>query len=270
MNYLKDVLLYYGKNFVYMLIFCISPAVFIGLLMQPFALFEFLAKYPSLTINNFGEFFLSVYNLEWLDILWIILAFVLLVIAISLLLGFLESHFKTGKHNLVNDFSLNSNVLSVMKITFLLAIVIFVINLILIFLMFLVHVIFNNFGASTTASIIINYIIVVAGMFPIARMFTMFTLTGIEMLINGSPMNVSFSDSTHAVARNGVKIFVVEAVLFLVLFGLTIGLTYAGLTWLGNILGLILFLPIECILGMTVFFEYNNITRYDKRKLYIY
>ena len=270
MNYFKDVFTYFGKNILYMLVFAVVPAVFCGLLLQPFALFEFLAEYPNSTIHNFGEFFLAVFHLEWLDILWIILAFIFLALAVSLLLGFLESHFKTGKHNLVNSFSLNSNILTVCKILLLLTVVVFVINLILMLLMFLVHVIFNNNASATTASVIINYILVIAGMFPLARVLTLFTQTCIEMLINGSPMNVSFSDSTHSVARNGPAIFAVEATLFLVIFAVIIGFAYLDLNWLGNIIGMLLFVPIECILGMCVFFSTNGIRRYDIRKTYVY
>lgn len=269
MNYLKEVLNYYVKNFLYIAVFCLIPAIFCGLLLKPFAMFEFIANYPNITINNFGDLFMAVYGLNWLDILWIFLGFVLIVIAISLLLGFIESHFKTGKVSWSNSFSLNSNALIVAKISIMIAIICFVLNLVLMLLMFTVHVIFNNDGVATIPAIVINYIFVILSMVVIARVFTMLILTGIEMLINGSPLAVSFSDTTRAIARDGWKIFAVEATLFVVLFILIVLLTLAGVTWLGNIIGLMIFLPIECILGMIVFCEFNGIKRYDKRKLFV-
>lgn len=269
MNYLKEVLNYYGKNFLYIAVFCLAPAIFCGLLLKPFAIFEFIANYPNLTINNFGELFSAVYGLDWFDILWIFIGFVLIVLSISLLLGFIESHFKTGKVSLSNSFSLNSNALIVAKITILTAIVCFIINFVLMLLMFTVHAIFNNNGVATVPGIIINYVFVIASMIAVARAFTMLVLTGIEMLINGSPITVSFSDTTRAIACNGWKIFAVEATLFVTLFVLVVLLTFAGVGWLGNIVGLMIFLPVECILGMIVFCEFNGIKRYDKRKLFV-
>ena len=56
MNYFKDVFTYFGKNILYMLVFAVVPAVFCGLLLQPFALFEFLpAVIPKFAAS--GEFF---------------------------------------------------------------------------------------------------------------------------------------------------------------------------------------------------------------------
>ncbi|MBQ7977226.1 MAG: hypothetical protein IJ301_01315 [Clostridia bacterium] len=269
MNYLKEVLNYYGKNFIYIAVFCLIPAIFCGFLLKPFAMFEFIAKYPELTINTFGDLFGAVYGLNWLDILWILMGFVTIVIAISLLLGFIESHFKTGKVSWSNSFSLNSNALSVAKITIILAIICFVVNLLVMLLVFLVHAIFNNGGIAGIPAIVINYILIFGCMVIIARALTMFILTGIEMLINGSPLRVSFSDATRAIARDGWKIFAVEATLFILMFLLIVLLTLAGLSWLGNIIGLMIFLPVECILGMIVFFDYNGIKRYDKRRLFV-
>lgn len=269
MNYLKEVLNYYLKNFLYIIVFCIIPVVFISLLLKPFSLFEFVVQYPNYTITNFSDFYLAVYGINWIDILWIVLSFIILVIAISLLLGFIESHFKTGKVSWINTFSLNSNVLSVFKIILILSIFAYAVNIIMMLLMFLVHFLCAVDGVGNVFSCIFNYVILFFGMFVIVRSFTMFTLTGIGMMINGSPMNVSFSDATHAVSRNAWKIFAVEVALFLIVFAIVVIFTILDLTWLGNILGLMLFLPIECILGMVVFFDYNDIKRYDKRRLFV-
>ena len=266
MNYLKEVLSYYGKNFLYIAVFMIIPAVFIGLLLRPFALFEFLAAYPSLTLNGFDEFYLAVYGLEWLDILWIFLGFVLLVVAVSLLLGFIESHFKTGKVSFKNTFGLNSNILNVCKITLLLAIISYVINLVLILLMFLMHVICGTSIAGVVVATVLDYIFVLLGTFLITRIFTMFIITGCEMLINGTPMNVSFSDTTHAIQRGALSIFATEVFVIAVTFALSIVFSLINISWLGNILGLLVFIPLECILGMIVFFDHNGIRRYDKRR----
>ncbi len=269
MNYSKEVFGYYFKNFLYIAVFMIIPAVFIGLLLRPFALYEFLAKYPTLSLDNFGDFYLAVYGLEWLDILWIFLGFVLLVVALSLLLGFIESHFKTGKVSFKNTFSLNSNLLNVSKITIMLAVISYVINVLLVLIMFLMYVICGTSTAGIVVSTVLNYLFVLAGSWLLIRVFTLFIITGIGMLINGTPMNVSFSDTTHAIQRGAWQIFAVEAAGLGATFVLAIVFTLLNLSWLGSILGLFVIIPIECILGMIVFFNHNGIKRYDNRRYYM-
>ena len=269
MNYLKEVLNYYFKNFIYITIFCIIPIVFLSLLLKPFALFEFVVEYPNYTITDFGGFYLAVYGIGWLDVLWIVLGLLLLVVSLSLLLGFIESHFKTGKVTLLNGFSLNSNVLSVLKVILILAIFSYIVNIVMMLLMFFIHYLCASNGTGNVVSTIFNYIFVIAGTLVIMRGFTLLIQTGIGMMINGSPFNVSFSDGTRAVFRNAWQIFAIEAILFVVVFAVVAVCTVLNITWLGNIIGLMLFLPIECILGMIIFFDFNDIKRYDKRRLFV-
>lgn len=269
MNYLKDILNYYCKNFIYVVIFCVAPAIFIGALLKPFSLFQFVVEYPNYTLMNFGQFYTAVYGVGWLDVLWIILGLVLLVVSMSLFLGFIERHFKTGKLSVVNGFSLNSNVLSVLKVVVILAVVAYIINLVMMLLMFFVHFLCAKNGVGNVFSAIFNYIVLILGMFVIMRAFTLFIQTCIGMMINGSPLNVSFSDATHAISRNVWQILLVEAVLCVTVFAIIAICTLLKIVWLGNILGLLIFLPMECILGMIVFCEFNDIKRYDKRRLFV-
>ncbi len=251
------------------MIFCIVPAIFIGLLLKPFSLFQFVVEYPNYTLLNFGQFYTAIYGIGWLDVLWILLGLVLLVVSMSLFLGFIERHFRTGKPSIINGFSLNSNVLSVLKVVVILAVVAYLINLIMLLLMFFVHFLCAQNGVGNAFSTIFNYIVLILGMFLVMRAFTLFIQTCIGMMINGSPLNVSFSDSTHAIARNIWQILLVEGVLFVAVFTIIAICTVLKITWLGNILGLLIFLPMECILGMIVFCEFNEIKRYDKRRLFV-
>ncbi len=268
MNYVKDVLGYYFKNFLFILVFAIVPAVAMGLLLQPFALFEFLYNYPSYKLLTFGDMFYAVYGLNWLDILWILIGLVLIVISISLLLGFIENHYKTGNATFKMEFSLNSNILSVFKTTILLAIIIFVINVVIMLLMYFVHFLTAVNGVATVWGSVINYILAILGLYPIARIFSVFAFSTVEMLINGSPLLVAMSNASLAIAKNSWHVFFMELILFLIPFALVILTNLLGVAWLGNILGLIYVLPAICVFGMSMFFDFYGIKRYDNHKYY--
>ena len=268
MNYVKDVLSYYFKNFIYILVLVIGPAVFFGFLLRPFALFDFLYNYPNLTLNSFGDFYLAVFGFDWLNILWIALGFIILIVFASLMLGFIEGHFRTGKPSFKNYTSINNNLISVTKVVLCLAVITFVINIVLMLLMFLVHVLSATDGVGTIWGTVINYIIAILGLYPLARIYSLFAFATVEMMINGSPLIVALSNATQMVARNAWQVFAMEVVIFIPCFVLAILMTALGVSWLGGILGIIIFLPLMCIFGVSMFFDYYGIPKYNNRKYY--
>ena len=57
MEYVKDVLNYYFKYFLYLFVFTIVPALFLGLFFDPFGMYEFVFEYHNLTLLTFADFF---------------------------------------------------------------------------------------------------------------------------------------------------------------------------------------------------------------------
>lgn len=268
MNYIKDVLNYYLKNFIYILVITIIPAVILGLIANPFALAEFLANYPSYKITTFGDLFFAVYNLGWIDVLWIVLSLIILVVYLSIMLGFIESHFRTGNPSLVNSLKINLNALSVIKTAIVLAIYTFVVNFVLLLLIYLLHILTAVDGYGASFVMFFNYVIAIFGLYPIARGFSLVSFANIEMLINGSPFRVAMSNAFLAVGQNVMSVFVVEVIIFLTTFMIATICSLIGVAWLGSILGLLIILPLMCVSAMNMFFKYYGLKRYDNRKYY--
>ncbi len=268
MNYLKEVCKYYFKNLGWILFFAIIPVLFFGLILPPFRYFEFLFKYPTIEMHTFGDFWKATFTPGWWSILLFFAGFVILVVTISLLLGVIEKHFKTGKVTLSNDFSLNSNLLSVARVMILFVIAYFVINFLSMLLVFVVHCIFSAEGMAMWFNITFACAMAVVTTIFLARFATIASLTCIEMVLNGSPFMTSLSDAFSAVSRAGSKLRVFELVIFATICALVLLFTILGLPWLGEILGLVILIPFECIMGMVVFFDLNDLTRFDKKRLY--
>ena len=268
MNYLKEVFNYYFKNLGWIAFFTIIPVLFFGLILPPFRYFEFLFKYPSTQMFSFGDFWNATFTPGWWAILLFFAGFVILVVTISLLLGVVEKHFKTGKVSLANDFSLNSNILSVARVMFLFVIGYFIVNFIGMLLIFVVHCIFNSDGIANWFNIVFACAIDAVCTALIARLATISSITCVEMLLNGSPLFTSITDALSAVSRAGWKLQLFELVVFAIICVLVSICTILGISWLGEILGLVILIPFECIMGMVVFFDQNDLTRFDKRRLF--
>ena len=268
MNYLKEIWKYYFKSFAWLAFFVCIPVLFIGLILHPFKMIEFLAFYPGREFNSFGDFWNMVFDAGALPILCLIAGTVVLVVGICLLFGAVEKHFKTGKVSLKNDFSLNSNLPSVALIMIITLGICLLVNFVSLLLIYVVHFIFANNGVAIWVNIAFSYIVVLCAFMFLIRVFSVASLTCVEMLLNGSPFKNSFSDALSSLDRAGWSLRFFEILVFTIIVGLVLASAYLGLTWLGEMLSMFVLVPIECVMGMIVFFELNGLPRCDKKQLF--
>lgn len=264
MEYVKNVLGYYFKNFLYLIIFAAAPAVFVGLLLKPFGIFEFAFEYRSLTLNNYGNFFINLFFGNWWSVLYLFVGLVLIIIATSLMLGFIENHFRMGKPSLVNSFSLNNNVLGVAKSTITLFLIMFVVEFLLSLLMLFVHFV----SGGNAVAVVFNYVIAVAVCVLFGKMFNVFGYATIDMLINNVPLLVGLSNASRAMSVKNDKVWLIEVVGLFVCFLIIQVFALIDLTYVGNIISIVLFMPLVCVNSMTLFFERNDLPRKDTLKYY--
>ena len=115
------------KNILYVLLFAVVPTIFIGALLRPFALFEFICNYPSMVVTGFGSIFNSLFSFTFLDVFLFILGIFIVSIFVSMMIGQLENHMRSGKINLKSSITfLNNNFLVVFVNLLILIILLFV------------------------------------------------------------------------------------------------------------------------------------------------
>lgn len=267
---LRNVLSYYFKNILYMLLFAIVPAVFIGLLIHPFSLIEMLVNYPTMQTFTFGQFFTSVYGSGALGILWFVLGFLIVTICISFLLGKIELHFRTGNFDISshNARGLNNNLKDIVLVALVMLVIDFVINIIGLLLMFLVHFIFGTSADVSIVSVIINWFIGIAVILLQGVLTSLFMFVGVDKIIMGSPFTVATSNAFNCFSRHKFRQFLLNIFPFVVGIVLTVIGALVGVVWLTNIISILLLLPYICILAMMNFFEFYDMPRYDNRKYY--
>lgn len=264
MEYVKNVLGYYFRNFHYLILIVLAPALFVGLLLRPFGMFEFAFEYHNLSLQSFGDFFVNIFFGSWWSVLFLLVGLVLVILSVSVMLGFVESHFRVGQPSLVSAFSINNNLLGVAKATLALFIFCFVVEVLLSLLMLFVHFLCGG----NAVAIIFNYIVALGLCVLLGRIFNLFGYATVDTLINNVPLLVGLSNASRAASIKGDKVWMIEMVGLVICFGLMQIFTAIGLPAIGNILSIILFMPLVCVNGMMLFFERNNLPRKDTLKYY--
>ncbi len=264
MEYVKNVLGYYFKNFLYLVVFAVIPAVFVGLLLKPFGIFEFAFEYHNLTIKNYGDLFVNLFFGSWWCLLYLAVGLIFVIIFTSLTLGFIESHFRMGKPSFTNSFSLNNNVIGVAKSTFALFLLAFVLEFLLSLLLLFMHFLCGG----TVVAIIFNYVIAIGLCVLLGRIFNLFGYATIDMLINNAPLLVGLSNASRAMSLGSGKAWFIEVVGLLICFVIMQVFALINLTNVGSIISILLFMPLVCVNSMTLFFERNGLSRKDTLKYY--
>lgn len=271
MKYLKNSLSYIFKNFLYIFLLALVPTAFIGGLLSPFKLFEFMTNYSSIVVNNFGDIFYSLVDFHILPIVFGILGIVILAIFVSIAIGQMENHMRSGKLNYKSMTKyLNNNILVVIANLAFLVIIWFVFQFLLSALLMLLHLICSGVGNAPSVVNIIFAIIFCALKFALfVQMAAIFFLTIPNMLISGYPTKQAISNAIKILNKNNFKFLLAMVIPFIIIIPMAC-LLKGSLTYITNVIGTMILFIYYTALSMTSYFELSNIPRYDNRKYYNY
>ena len=65
MKLFKDSWLYFYKNWWYLLLLSLPVGVFVGAILNPFKIMQFIASYAFITVENFGSIFNVLFDFSW-------------------------------------------------------------------------------------------------------------------------------------------------------------------------------------------------------------
>ena len=269
MDFIKSLFTYYIKNIIPMLILSLIPAIYFVFLLKPFQIVNFLWNYQSLELNGFADFFYAIFAIDWLKILFFVIGIFILTAFLSIILGKIESHFRTGKFRYsLKSTEINSNFLSVLIAVCLAFFSYFIIMLLAMLFMLLAHfiVVINNLPLLVGQ--IICVILTVLAYILYTWVIGILSVTCVDMAIMGSPLNVAISNASNALHKKlfknylGICIPLLIGVIFSV-----IGCAF-GLELIFNTLSLLIILPWICIFAIIKIFEHYDIARYDTRPYY--
>ena len=140
------------KNILYVLLFAVVPTIFIGALLRPFALFEFICNYPSMVVTGFGSIFNSLFSFTFLDVFLFILGIFIVSIFVSMMIGQLENHMRSGKINLKSSITFLNNNFLVVFVNLLILIILLFVQIAAIFLLNIPNMLINGYPAKQAFS----------------------------------------------------------------------------------------------------------------------
>ena len=272
MRYIKLCFGYLFKSGWYIWLLWLLPSIFVGFCCLPFNLIKFINIYPSITISHFGDMFWALSPVTWLNFLFAVLGIVLVSIVLSMTIGQMESHMRSGKLNFKEIFSyVNNNILVVLVNVILMFVISFVMTFLLGAVLFLFHIMFSGLSNTPTVLNIVFAVILSAGTL-VLFMFAMaiFCFNIPNMITNGYSLKEGISSSVSVIGGNAFKLALAFLLPFVIVIPFFSLLAKTNVLWIANLISALLVMSYYSVLTMTSYFEISNTSRYDNRKYYNY
>ena len=197
MKFIKLTLNYMTKNFLYLLLMSLIPAIFFGIVLSPFKAVEFINIYSATPVLNFGTIFNSLVDFGFLQLLLTLISIVLIAIFASAILGQIEQHFRSGKRNLeaIKE-HVNNNILLVIANLLAIYVVVFLLMFVASAILFLTHLLMSGINASPTVfNVIVSNIILSIILIICSLISGVILVNTANMMTEGSQFRYSFSSS---------------------------------------------------------------------------
>jgi len=114
MVFVKQTLDYLKKNFIYLVVFSIIPAILYAINNTTLNIYTFFSKMETHSRLNFIDVYRSFSTINYNSIIVTLLSFMATVVFVSLILAFIEKHMRIGKKTFKGILSkLNDNIVPV-------------------------------------------------------------------------------------------------------------------------------------------------------------
>lgn len=272
MKNLSETIKYLGKNFIFVFGFVLLPSFYIGGLLQPFSVLNFMVDYKNLVVNNFGSILSVLFGLNWVDVINWILATIFFVFIFSAIVGNIENHFKSGKLNPSSTMNfINNNFLSVCTYVgiFLLAYNLFKVVLGLMY--FIVHILCGKLGSTPTmAMFVVLTILAVVVLVFMAYLFGVTIIAMVDTNICGYSVPTSYSDANDLMDNKVWQTIFLVVLPFVIIAPLVVCGHLFNFQLVSNIVAITIAFMYYPVMAYTVYFDYARINRYDNIKRYYY
>ncbi|MBE5745788.1 MAG: hypothetical protein E7359_00665 [Clostridiales bacterium] len=271
MRYIKLSFKYLIKNILYLFLMSLIPAVLFGGLLSPFKFIEFINNYTSLTIVSFSNMFHALIDVSWLKVLFYVICLGVLGLVVSIIIGAIENHFRSGKKNYLKIKNyINNNLLVVLLNIILIFVINFIVSFLCATLIYLFHIMFAGLNSSANVGCVIVAIIVFALYFCVMAIVSMTLLLNIpNMLINGYNFKQSISNTINVIGKNFINLLLAYILPYAVIIPLISIFSFSSVA-IHIVSGVCMVISIMYYSSfvMTAYFDLNNIMRYDNRKYY--
>lgn len=271
MRYIKLSFKYLIKNMLFLFLMSLIPAVFIGSLLSPFKFLEFINNYANLTVINFADIFYAIVDISWLKILFYVIGLTLFAVVLSIIIGAIDNHFRSGKRNYTKIKNyINNNVLVVLMNIILIFVINFIVSFLCSTIIYLFHILFVGQNATANVGCIIIGILLFTVYFCVMAVTSIVLMLNIpNMLLNGYGFKQSISSTINSIGKNFLYLVIAYVIPYAVIIPLISIFNFSNIALhIINVICFIISIMYYSAFVMTAYFDLNNIMRYDNRKYY--
>ena len=271
MRYIKLTFKYCIKNILFLFLMSLIPAVFIGSLLSPFKFLEFINNYAKITVVNFGDIFYSIIDISWLKILFYILAFAILSLFLSIIVGEIENHFRSGKKNYFNvKHYINNNILTILLNLLIFVVINFIVSFLCGTIIYLFHVMLCGLNSSASVACVIIAIIIFTLYFCVICLSGLAILINTpNMLFNGYNFKQAISSTINLIGKDFFNLVLAYLLPFVIIIPLISIFNFSSIALhIVSIVCIIISVIYYSSFALTAYFDLSNITRYDERKYF--
>lgn len=272
MKNLNETIRYIGKNLIFVVGFVLLPSFYIGGLLQPFSVLNFMVDYKNLVVNNFANILSALFTSNWIDILNWFFATIIFVLIFSALVGNIENHFKSGHLNPSNTLNfINNNFLSICTYVFIFLIAYSLFKILLGLLYFVVHIICGRLGSTPTiAMFVVMTVLCVVALVFMAYLFGLTLLAMVDTNICGYSVVTSYSDASDIINNRVWQVVFLVVLPFVFITPLVVCGHLFHFQLISNILGVAIAFMYYPVMAYTTYFDFSRINRYDNIRRYYY
>ena len=271
MRYIKLSFKYSVKNILFLFLMSLIPAIFIGSLLSPFKFLEFINNYASLTIVSFADIFYSIIDISWLKVLFYCLALGLISVFVSIIVGEIENHFRSGKKNFYNFKNyINNNILNILLNLVIFVVINFIVSFLCGTIIYLFHVIICGLNSTASVGCVVVAIIVFTLYFCVISLSGLALLINVpNMMINGYNFKQSLSSTINLIGKDLFNLVLAYLVPFVLIIPLISIFNFSSIALhIVSTICLIISIIYYSSFALTAYFDLSNIARYDERKYF--
>ncbi len=271
MRYIKLSFKYCVKNILFLFLMSLIPAVFIGSLLSPFKFLEFINNYSSLAVVSFSDIFYSIIDISWLKILFYILAFALISVFSSVVVGEIENHFRSGKRNYGNfKHYINNNLLIILLNLIIFAVINFIVSFLCGTIVYLFHMILSGLNSTANVACVVLAIVFFTLYFCVIGLCGLALLINVpNMMINGYNFKQALSSTISLIGKDFFRLACAYLLPYVLIIPLISIFNFSSIALsIVNTICLIISIMYYSSFALTAYFDLSNITRYDERKYF--
>ncbi|MGN1208219.1 MAG: hypothetical protein ACI4TI_02000 [Christensenellales bacterium] len=271
MRYIKLSFKYCVKNILFLFLMSLIPAVFIGSLLSPFKFLEFINNYSNLVITGFADVFYSIIDISWLKILLYVLAFGLIGVFASVIVGEIENHFRSGKQNYYNFKNyINNNILNILLNLSIFVVINFIVSFLCGTIIYLFHVMICGLNSSANVGSFVVAIIIFTLYFCVISFVGLALLINVpNMMINGYNFKQAISNTINLLGKNFFALLLAYLVPYVIIIPLISIFNFSSVALhIVNAVCLIISIMYYSSFALTAYFDLTNLSRYDERKYF--